>query len=83
MSHSKHTKRGHSLYIEKWNKSAKKYVNTCAICGANGYSPVIEYDDFCTSLENNVIFKELTKTLNKLELDELNRCFDCARLQDK
>lgn len=34
MSHSKHTKRDYSIYIEKWDKSSKKYINTCVICGA-------------------------------------------------
>ena len=83
MSHSKYTKRGYSLYIEKWDGSAKKYINTCKICGHKGYSPVIEYEDFCTTRRNKVIFEELTKTLRKLELDESGRCRDCARIQDR
>lgn len=83
MSHSKHTKRDYSIYIEKWNKSAKKYINICAVCGHKGYSPVIEYDDFCTTPENKVIYKELSKTLCKLELDESGRCRYCAKIQDK
>lgn len=83
MSHSKYTKRGYSLNIEKWFRSAKKYINTCKICGYKGYSPVIEYEDFCTTRSNKVIFKELTKTLRKLELDESGRCRDCARVQDR
>ena len=78
MSHRKHTKRDYSIYIEKWDKSAKKYINTCAICGHKGYSPVVEKEDFC-----EVIFKELSKTLLKLELDEYGRCTYCARVQDK
>lgn len=82
MSHSKHTKRGYSLYIEKWNGSAKKYINTCMICGQKGYSPVIEHKDFCNSLENKAIYKELTKTLSEMRLDELGRCEACARVQD-
>lgn len=83
MSHSKHTKRGYSLYIEKWNSSAKKYINNCCICGHRGYNPVIERDDFCTTPENKVIYEELTKTLcKKLELDESGRCKDCARVQE-
>ena len=82
MSHSKHTKRGYSLYIEKWNGSAKKYINVCKICGHSGYSPVIESENFCDSSENKVIFKELTKTLEKLELDELGRCQICAKNSD-
>ena len=83
MSHSKQTKRDYSIYIEKWNPSAKKYINTCAICGHKGYSPVIEYEDFCAKLENKVIFEELSKTLRKLELDKLGRCADCATVQDR
>ena len=83
MSHSKHTKRDYSLYIENWNRSAKKYINICFICGHRGYSPVIEQDDFGTTLENKVIYRELSKTLCKLELDELGRCKNCARVQDK
>ena len=42
MSHSKYTKRGKSLYIEKWNPSAKRFINTCVICGAQGYNPSID-----------------------------------------
>ena len=72
MSHSKHTKRDYSIYIEKWDKSAKKYINTCVICGHKGYSPVVETEGFC-----EVIFKELSKTLHKLELDEYGRCIYC------
>lgn len=83
MSHSKHTKRGYSLYIEKWNPSAKKYINTCVICGHKGYNPVIEDDEFCKSLENRAIYKELTKILCKMQLDHLGRCEDCAQVQDK
>lgn len=82
MSHSKYTKHGYSLYIEKWNSSAKKYINTCAICGHKGYSPVIEKKDFCNNMENKVIYEELTKTLGKMQLDELGRCEDCAKVQD-
>ena len=81
MSHSKLTKRDHSLYIEKWNQSAKKYINTCAVCGHKGYSPVIEQKDFGDKPENKVIYEELTKTLNKLQLDEAGRCQYCAAAQ--
>ena len=77
MSHSKHTKRDYSIYIEKWDKSAKKYIHACAICVHRGYSPVVEKEEF-----DKVIFKELSKTLRKLELDEYGRCTYCARVQD-
>ena len=79
MSHSKHTKRGYSIYLEKWNPSAKKYINTCTICGSRGYSPVIENAEF----KETVIREELIKTLPRMVVDELGRCSDCARIQEK
>ena len=82
MSHSKHTKRDYSLYIEKWNPSAKKYINICAICGHKGYSPVIEQADFCNNPTNKVIYEELSKTHSKMQLDGLGRCEVCAKIQD-
>ena len=83
MSHSKHTKRGYSLYIENWNPAAKKYINTCTICGGKGYSPALEQEDFCYNLENYAIKKELIKMLSKLELDEFGRCEFCAKIMDR
>ena len=83
MSHSKLTKRGYSLYIEKWNCPAKKYINTCILCDRQGYSPVIEDKDFCSTLENKVIYTELTKTLREMPLDEFGRCEVCGKVQDR
>ena len=62
MSHSKVTKRGYSLYVEKWNPSAKKYINICAVCGHKGYSPVIERDEFgrcrdCAGVQDGMLHK--------------------------
>ena len=78
MSHSKQTKRNYSIHIEKWHKSAKKYINTCSICGSRGYSLVIEAEDFA----DMITYRELTKTLQRQPLDEFGRCSDCARVQD-
>ena len=61
MSHSKHTKRGYSLYIENWNRSAKKYINICCICGHKGYSPVIEQDDFVLLLKRKQFIENYQK----------------------
>ena len=82
MSHGKFTKRGYSLYLENWNPEAKKYINTCKICGHKGYSPVIEEEGFCDRVPNGAIYEELKSTLEKLELDELGRCEICAKIQD-
>ncbi len=78
MSHSKHTKRGYSIYIEKWKPSVKKYINTCSLCGCQGYSPVIEEE----GIRDDVAARELIKTLPKMEIDEFGRCSDCRRLQE-
>ena len=83
MSHSKFTKRGYSLYLENWNPSARKYINTCVICGHKGYSPVIDEDGFCDTVPNGAIYSELKKTLRPLPLDALGRCEECARVQDR
>ena len=75
MSHSKLTRRGRSLYLEKWNPSAKKYICTCALCGKQGYSPAILEPDFVSApgklqnLERYAIREELIKTLCALPLD--------------
>lgn len=87
MSHSKYNKRGHSLYLDNWNPNAKKYINECKICGYKGYSPAIEQPDFLSEKDkhplNKVIYKELTKTLSLLELDEFGRCETCTKIHDK
>lgn len=89
MSHSKKTKRGNSLYVESWNPSAKKHINTCRICGAQGYNPSIEEDGFihpspnATDYEHCAIYAELSKIMPPLALDELDRCAQCAKIMDK
>ena len=83
MSHSKMTKSGRSLYIEKWNPKARKYINTCVICGCKGYSPSIDSEKTPGDMERRAICDELKKTLKVLPLDELGRCVDCAKRIDK
>ena len=70
------------MYLEKWNPSAKKYINVCRICGQKGCSPVIKQEGFCSDLEKAAIYQQLTKTLRVMALDRLGRCEDCARVQD-
>jgi len=87
MSHSKQTKRGFSLYLNKWNPSAKKYINTCSICGQQGYSPAIPENEFYdknpdTYSENRVVYEELTKIFKALSIDHLNRCEICEKIHD-
>ncbi len=84
MSHSKYTKKGHSLYIDNWNPSAKRFINTCIICGRTGYSPAVDEADFVCSMEREAIRRELLKTLvAPLALDTYSRCTDCARRLDR
>ena len=89
MSHSKYFKRGKSLYIENWNSSAKRFINVCTICGAQGYSPSIEDAGFLSDSGNNVNYEhratqaELMRALKPLPLDSLGRCEICAKMVDK
>ena len=83
MSHSKMNKKGYSLYIEKWNPKAKKYINICALCGSQGYNPSIEQEGFMDSSEGRVIYRELKKTLSALPLDDCGMCIDCAKRMNK
>lgn len=88
MSHSKKTKRGNSLYVESWNKSAKLFINTCAVCGKQGYNPSIDEEGFIQfapdkkDFKHSAIYAELTTIYEPLPLDELSRCETCAKLMD-
>lgn len=83
------TKRGKSLYINKWNQSAKNYINTCSLCGAQGYNPSIEDKGFVNpsnntkDFEHSAMYNELKKVYKPLSLDNLGRCEVCARIMDK
>lgn len=89
MSHSKMTKRGRSQYVEKWNPTAKRFINICTLCGARGYSPTVDEDGFVynnakeiTDFEHRAIREELRSILSPLPLDGLGRCPDCAKRTD-
>ncbi|MBQ8907353.1 MAG: hypothetical protein IJY71_02060 [Clostridia bacterium] len=90
MAHSKKLKRGKSFYVENWNPSAKKFINTCVLCGAEGYNPSIDEEGFLyneaktvTNHEHYAIHASLTSILKPLPLDSLGRCPDCAKRMDK
>ena len=82
MSHSKRTKRGYSLYLERWNPDAKKYINVCKICGRKGYRPMIEEAGFCSDPLHSAIYSELVRTLPRLPLDEAGLCEACAGVME-
>ena len=83
MSHSKLRKNGTSLYVEKWNPSAKNYIHTCILCGRKGYSPAITQPDFACNGEKEAIRRELMQMFPRpLSVDEYGRCEHCASLQD-
>ena len=89
MSHSKMNKRGCSVYIENWNPSAKKFINTCSLCGATGYNPSIENEGFIhpspdvTDFEHRAIYAELTQTLEPLSINSVGICSVCAKILGK
>ena len=79
MSHSKFNKRGNSLYIQKFNPEAKKYINTCTACGIQGYSPSIDCDGFTDAPVRRVMCDELKRMFPLLVLDDYGRCVACAK----
>ena len=89
MSHSKFHKRGKSLYIDSWNGEAKKFINTCSLCGATGYNPSIEDEGFVhpakdkTNFVHSAILEELKRAYKPLKLDEYSRCELCASIINK
>ena len=89
MSHSKKVKRGESLYVEHWNPSAKRFINTCRLCGARGYSPTILDEGFLYDRAGNAdgvhaaIYASLTATLQPLALSEDGICLACARVLEE
>lgn len=89
MSHSKKTKRGYSLYVENWNPAAKKFINTCALCGKQGYRPSIDAEGFAdekngrVNFEHSAIRAELMSVFEPLPLDEFGRCETCKKTMDK
>ena len=89
MAHSKMTKKGKSYYVDKWNPSAKAFIDTCSLCGAQGYNPSIDEEGFVhpapdkTDFVHRAIRAELTEILSPLPLDRLGRCAQCAKLMDK
>ena len=83
MSHSKPIKRGRSLYLESWNPDAKRFINTCKVCGHRGYSPSIDEAGFCDDSTHRAIRAELTQLFKPLYLDEWGRCEVCAKLLDE
>ena len=89
MSHSKMTKRGRSLYVEKWNPSAKRFIKSCSVCGDVGYDPGIENSGFIHPSENKVdyehraIYTQLTSIYKPIYLDDLGRCSSCRAAMEK
>ena len=83
MAHSKMTKRGKSYFVEKWNPSSKRFINTCKLCGRVGYSPSIEEEGFTDTSQHGAMYAELTAIYSPLPLDELGRCEVCAQNMDK
>ena len=68
------------------NPYAKRFINTCAACGAQGYAPQIDNVDFAGS-ESTVFHRfsreklqaMLRRYYRPLSLDEAGRCDACAR----
>jgi hypothetical protein len=68
------------------NPDSQRFINTCVICGAQGYAPQIEDADFAGN-ESTVFHRYsreklqamLRKYYQPLSLDEAGRCSACAQ----
>jgi hypothetical protein len=68
------------------NPYAQRFINTCAVCGAQGYAPQIDDADFAgngSTLIHRFSREKLQALLRKyyqpMALDETGRCDECAR----
>ena len=68
-----------SLYVAKFNKAAKRYINKCALCGVEGYAKQIEEEDFIKAGQfNTSIRHDLQASYQKLVLSNNGLCPQCA-----
>jgi hypothetical protein len=68
------------------NPYAKRFINTCAVCGAQGYAPQIDDADFAGNestvfhrFSRDVLQARLRRYYRPLSLNEAGRCAACAR----
>ena len=68
------------------NPFAKRFINTCAVCGAEGYAPQIDDADFAGN--ESTVFHQFSREklqamlrgyFEPLALDEAGHCAACAR----
>jgi hypothetical protein len=71
------------------NPYSQRFINTCAVCGAQGYAPQIDDADFAGNVSTMIhqfSRKKLQAMLRRyyrpLALDEAGRCTACARPED-
>ena len=71
------------------NPYAQRFINTCAVCGAQGYAPQIDDADFAGNestafhrFSREKLQAMLRKYYQPMALDEAGRCDDCARPVD-
>jgi hypothetical protein len=63
---------------------AKRFINTCIICGRQGYAPQIDDADFVSEsmmfhgLVREILQSQLREYFNLLPLDEAGRCEGCS-----
>jgi hypothetical protein len=89
-----HKKRGQSFFAEVIDRSAKKFLNQCSLCGRVGLLPNALDVEQVAAQENKAVdrhireaefsrstaVKHLRKRYEPLPLDRLGRCEVCARV---
>lgn len=67
------------------NPYAKRFINTCAVCGAQGYAPQVDDADFAGNeptvfhrFSREKLRAMLHKYYQPMALDEFGRCDECG-----
>ncbi len=79
MSHSKKRGQSKSLYLDSWNPAAKKYLVACGVCGKKGYKPTVAEFKTSESRRERMIFKELDRLFDLLDLSKAGICRECCK----
>jgi hypothetical protein len=69
-------------YVSAYNPDTKRFINTCSVCGQQGYAPQVLESNFVTDLVRQAMRDVLVRNYQPMPLDELGRCVECRRVAE-
>jgi len=73
-----------SLYITKYNKDSKRFINQCILCGTEGYAPQVDEVDFAESGKfHRAIKNSLLANYQVLKLNDIGVCESCEEIANQ